>query len=335
MSDPSTVFSDLLAKTPTQPGRAYRLFAGPDGVQLQAFVDGISRMPGLSIRIAKPLVKETLNLPKMRGAEFKEEPYRAAQDSHGIAYELTAAQKAYVDVFVELASRLIIEATSAGTGTEAILRIAKRIAAWARFFDSRGENGLGRSAQLGLLGELLCLHKLGNLIGFQRSIGSWTGPKGTIHDFQNESGALEVKLTTSHAPERLRISSERQLDESSHAWLGMFAVLAQEASDGPTGLSDLVDHIRTEISELDPASSGLFEELLIESGYADADREHYGVRLIIHAQHFLQVDGDFPRILPSELRPGVFDVGYDVAWSSLLPYSVTDDLVRRVLGVTD
>lgn len=335
MSDPSAVFSDLLAKTPTRSGRAYRLFAGPDGVQLQAFVDGISRMPGISIRIAKPLVKESLNLPKMRGAAFREEPYRAAQDSYGTAYELMAAQKAYVDVFVELASRLIIEVTSASTGTEAIRRIAKRIAAWTRFFDSRGENGLSRSAQLGLIGELLCVQKLGKLIGFQRSIGSWTGPKGSVHDFQNECGALEVKLTTSHAPERLRITSERQLDEASHPWLGMFAVLAQEASDGPAGLSDLVDNIRTEIAEVDPASLGLFEELLIQSGYADADREHNGVRLIVHEQHFLQVHGDFPRIRSNELRPGVFDVAYDLAWSSLLPYCVTDDLVRRVLGVTD
>ena len=154
----------------------------------------------------------------------------------------------------------------------------------------------------------------------------------TAHDFQNQNGAVEAKLTTSNAPERLRITSERQLDESVVPWLALFGVIAQEAESGPVSVSTLVDQLRAAVQACLPSTMVLFEERLTDSGYSDTDRNHYHVKLFVHADSFFHVTGDFPRIRHDDIRSGVFNVGYDVPWSAVVPYRISNDDVRRVFG---
>jgi hypothetical protein len=335
VSKPETVFSELVTATPAKPGRGYRAFYGPPGLGIRAFIDGESRLPGLTLKVTRDCIPPGMQLPRIRGAQITVAHGNGEGRTAEVIYELSAAERAFSDVFIELAARLITDATSEATAGAALLRVARRVASWARFFDARGSEGLGRSAQLGLLGELLCLERLGALLSPQWAVNAWTGPTGTPHDFQAPGGAVEVKLTTSASPERFRITSERQLDDSMVPWLGLYAITAQEAAAGSVGLANVVDRIRATLERDAPGAVALFEERLMEIGYSDADRPRYAVRVTTRSAEFLHVHDAFPRVLPAELRPSVFAVSYDIPWSAIAPYRVSESEVRRVFLVAD
>ncbi len=237
---------------------------------------------------------------------------------------MVPADESTIDVFVELAAQLIEAVSSEPTPETGLLRLSRSMSAWARFFSARGTDGLSRSEELGLIGELLCLEMLGTYIGLQAAVEAWSGPAGAPHDFQGPWGAVEAKLTTSASPERFRITSERQLDETSVNALFLYSVVAQEAASAPTSLAGLVDLLRERIDRSAPASRARFDECLTEVGYADADRSRYHIRLSIHHAALLRVHEDFPRIRHDELRSGVFAVTYEIPWASVAPYRVRE-----------
>lgn len=334
MNDPEGVYEELLSTAPSQEGRAYRAFYGPVGLDLRAFVDGSSRLPGMSFKVAKSDVPAGMQLPKLQGASVTIVHGDADARPQSITFELCAQSAAFKTVFVELAARLIRDVCTETTASLGILAVARRLSIWARFFDARENDGLSRSRQLGLLGELLCLQRLFETLDPHQSVAAWTGPNGTPHDFQTSSGALEAKLSTTSAPERVRISSERQLDDSSVPWLGLFVVLAQETTSGDTGVPHSVDRIRAALTAAAPTAIALFEERLLAAGYVDSDRAEYSVRVVVRSSEFLHVRGDFPRVRPAELRSGVFSVSYEIPWSAIAPYRVDDNEIARIFRAT-
>ena len=332
MTDPRRVFTELRQVTPVKDGRAYRSFAAPQGIQLRAFVDGTTRLPGIRIACPSAAVPPGWAIPKISGATFSVVPMQPG-DGYGVAsYELSAADERYSPVFIELASSLVERAGREKTATSTLILMARWLATWARFFNSRGEAALGRSAQLGLIGELLCLEELGRLLGLHNAVPAWTGPHGSAHDFQFAAGSIEVKLTTSSSPERLHITSARQLNDAVVPWLGLFAVLCQESASGDAGLPLLVDRVRQAVLDQAPGLTDLFEERLAEAGYSDVDREQYSTRVAVLRHEFLHVSETFPRIRPDELRSGVSDVTYNIAWSAIMPYRVHSNAIREALS---
>ncbi|MCC6929813.1 MAG: PD-(D/E)XK motif protein [Gemmatimonadaceae bacterium] len=331
MSATSTVYEELRSSAPLSPGIAYRAFYGPPNLGIRAFVDGETRIPGFALRTTRSCVPHGMSLPKVRGIEIAA-THGSGEGMHAeVIYEIRASAKVFADVFVELAAKLLDDCIVAPTAPMALLEVSRRVAAWARFFDARGDEGLGRSGQLGLIGELLCIERLSSLAGAESALRAWTGPSGTPHDFQTDQGAVEAKLSTSSAPERFRITSERQLDESVVPWLGLFAVTAQEVRAGGEGLEAVVDRVRRLVQSEAPGSLSLLEQGLIDSGYSDSDRVRYAVRIKVRETEFLHVRDDFPRIRPSELRANVFSVSYDISWGAIVQYQTPDADVRRFL----
>ena len=320
MTDPQLIYNELLSSARSAPGHAYRQFPAPPDMVLRAFVDGVSRLPGLSLQAQAESVPTSMQLPKMKGAETSIRSYGQAE-SRQVVYTITASDSAYATVFIELASNLIVEISRMTSARDALLGVARRLDAWARFFDSRTREGLGRSEQLGLIGELTCLQRLAQQVGLSRAVRSWTGPDGSTHDFQTPRGAIEVKLSTTSAPERFRISSERQLDESIVPMLLLCAISAQEQPAG-TGLSDLVDTIRGNVERDAPADLDLLDERLLQAGYSALDRPRYTVRVSVRDIDFAVVREAFPRITPDDIRSGVFSVSYEIPRSAIIPYAV-------------
>lgn len=331
MSVTATVYEELRVSAPQAPGRAYRAFYGPRDLGVRAYIDGESRIPGFSLKTTRSCVPQGMNFPKIRGTEIFISQGSGEGPHAEVIYEVQASEPLFADVFIELAARLLDDCISAASAPAALLEVSRRVAAWARFFDARGMEGLDRSRQLGLIGELLCLERLATMVGTDRALRSWTGPSGTPHDFQGEGGAVEVKLSTTSAPERFRISSERQLDDSVVPWLGLFAVLAQEVRAGGETLDTLVDRVRQRVQSEAPGAMPVLEQGLLDSGYADSDRSLYSCRVKVRESEFLHVCGDFPRIRPSELRLNVFSVSYEIPWGAIVPFRVPDADVRRSL----
>lgn len=319
MTLPAGIYAELLNSAPQSTGRAFRRFDAPEGMVVAAFVDGSSRLPGVSLSVRRDLIPASFQLPRMQGATLTVGV--DASPSHvGVTYDLSAAHTRFVDVFVDLAARLIVAVQAEETASKALRTIERLLASWARFFDARGSDGLGRAAQLGLIGELLCFQQIARLTTFGAATEAWVGAAGGPHDFAGLGGAIECKLSTSSQPERFRISSERQLDDSVVPCLLLFTVLAQEVASGDVTLPQLVDDLRRGIVDSAPAAEPLFEERLTSTGYTDADRAAYQVRLTIRQTAFLRVSGPFPRIVPADLRPGVFAVSYDIPWTAVAPF---------------
>lgn len=321
MSHASAIYEQLRQMAPSRPGRAFREFDAPAGLSIRAFVDGISRAPGVVFSTTRRHVPKNIQFPRFRGASIH--VLRAPNGREDeVAYEVVPTDKSTEDVFVELAAQLVEAVGNEASAEGGILRLARSMAAWARFFSARGVDGLSRSEELGLIGELLCLDALGGYLGYQAAVDSWTGPGGAPHDFQGRWGAVEAKLTTSVNPERFRITSARQLDESAVSALYLYGIVAQEAESAPLSLMGLITSLRDKIDAAAPAARERFDDALAEVGFADSDSSKYQIRISVHQTAFLRVHDDFPRIRVDELRSGVFAVNYEIPWASIAPYRV-------------
>ncbi len=89
-----------------------------------------------------------------------------------------------------------------------------RLGRWMRLLQ-REAQGLSGERQRGLYAELWFIRdRLRHAVGLEEAIQAWQGPSGAAHDFQMAAGSVEVKSTATNQPQVVRISSERQLDET-------------------------------------------------------------------------------------------------------------------------
>lgn len=333
MTHPAEVIGSLLHSAPEQEGEAFRSFRSPPGMAIRAYVDGITRLPGIAIRVNQEEVPRGISFPRIRGAEIL--IAGALGESPSVTYRIQPASNAHLPVFVELAGGLIEEVEKASSAKQALLTVARRLAAWARFFDARGDSALGRGKQLGLMGELLCLDVLGHGAGLGNAVRAWRGPEGATHDFQTATGSIEVKITTSSAPERFRVSSERQLDESHVPRLVLCAITAQELPAGDTSIATLVARLRVRLDAEAPAERALFDERLVSVGYCDQDRPEYDVRIAVLHIDFARIDDGFPCIRPVDLRQGISGVSYDISRAAILPFVIPATSVHEIIHAAD
>jgi hypothetical protein len=329
MTAPAEIYVQLRATAPMEPGRAFRAFPAPVGLDVRVFVEGDTRLPGVELECSSAEMPASFQLPKMGGAVVQRVPV-AARSSVVIAVK--AADESYSEVFIELASRLVEDLVAAGSANAALRVFARRLGAWARFFASRSENGFGRAEEIGLIGELLCLEALGREVGLARAVGAWLGPTGVLYDFVAPRGALEAKATTSSAPPRLQISSARQLDDSVVPALFMCGALLQEVPQGEVSLPVLVARLVESLVATAPGAVPVFEERLTESGYLRSGREREWLRVVVRELGFFRVSDDFPRICPKDLRPGVDDVRYAIPWSLLAGFQVSVNAVGELFN---
>ncbi len=316
MISPSKVYRELLAAAPHAPGRALRAFSAADGVILRAWVDGITRLPGLTVvmRGATPIG----TVPPVRGFEIA--PVVDEGGGSG-EIEIRCSGNPYVEVFVELASRLVERARSESTGELAQRQILHQLNLWARFFESASTAGMSRQTQLGLIGELLCLQDLAQDIGYPRAVDAWCGPYGAAHDFQWMGRSVEAKLTTSDSPETITISSERQLEAPADTVLILFVALALETKSAGISVTELVAAVSERISA-HAESHAAFHDALTAVGYLDERSVQETVRVSVRQTAMLEVSEDFPKITSRNLMQGVYDVRYCLPWSALAGFRI-------------
>jgi hypothetical protein len=110
--------------------------------------------------------------------------------------------------------------------------------------------------------------------------------------------------------------------------LGLYE-LTEDAQNGMT-LAEQVETTRRYIAEEAPEALPRFDDLLMQAGYIDAQAELYTVRHALRSTRFFRVEDDFPRLTPSNVRPGVVDVTYVIDLALAGPFEVPeDDLVVR------
>lgn len=236
------------------------------------------------------------------------------------------------DVFTALAEDLAKKAVG-GTEADAARRVIAALARWQRFLASMGRS-LSDDARRGLWGELKVLEDLlFPDLGIETSIDAWKGPFGVPQDFQLSTVALEVKTRAAKSPAVVRISSERQLHPEPWENLFLIQVAVDEQDGAGETLPERISKLRASLRG--HAAAELFEDVLLEAGWLDAEEEKHRSRgFIVREVEMYRVECDFPRLTPSLLPQGIGGVVYDLSLDSVAGFRVSRKIVEDVLKQT-
>ncbi|MET8909194.1 PD-(D/E)XK motif protein [Micromonospora sp. NPDC004551] len=281
----------------------------------------------VSATAAEELLRQHPVLPRTKGLSLQLAP--TSDGSNELQVVLTAKERR--EVFNPLITD-IAAAAAAQDGPEGAVRAAiERFEHWRRLLQSIGDSGLGAEARRGLFGELIILRdQVLPVAGAVAAVSAWRGPTGSDQDFQLSTCAVEVKTGAGMNPRSIAIASERQLDDTVAGQLLLAHLSVDERQGGPgKSLNDVVEDL---LGDLGTGQAGSdFSDLLVCAGYLSEHRHLYDEpRYSILRTDFWHVTGEFPRIVESDLRPGVGSCSYRISLVGLDKYGVT---AERVAGI--
>lgn len=165
------------------------------------------------------------------------------------------------------------------------------------------------------------------------AIVGWQGPLGSTHDFDFGGRCVEVKSWATPLRPAFSVANLFQLDETRVDLLLLFHVVLDPTggTDGET-LPELIDRIRTHTGGEDPAALGRLDELLIRTGYLDAQAALYANRRFRVARTgWFRVAGDFPRIRPVDVRNGVVSATCQISLDACAPFALNGQEALQLL----
>jgi hypothetical protein len=144
------------------------------------------------------------------------------------------------------------------------------------------------------------------------------------------AGSVEVKSTATNQPQIVRVSSERQLDETGTPALHLLHVSLDVHRDSGESLPQIVDGLRSAIAG--GTGAALFDDRLLDAGYADLHAPKYAhTGYTVRETNFFELRDGFPRITEHDLPPGVGGVSYSLTVAVCLPFVVDDGVVLESL----
>jgi hypothetical protein len=246
------------------------------------------------------------------------------------------------DVFTALAQDLDDRLALAHGTEQAAAELFGRLRLWQQFLKAWQE-GMGLEVRRGLWGELHFLHShLLPVFGASAAIKGWKAGTAAHQDFQFPHAAVEIKTTAAKQPQSIRITSERQLDETGVGALFLHVVIVDErevlAAAGAPGqsLPALVATLRTSLAD-DAATLALFNDLLFQRGWLNEHAPRYeSHRLTVRNELSHQVQSGFPRLIESNLPVGVGDVNYALALSACVSFAMPlSEMLEKLATISD
>ena len=198
-----------------------------------------------------------------------------------------------------------------------IQELQNRFIQWKELFIMAKGSGLTLEKQIGLFGELYLLKKLILQTGLLAEILSiWTGPETGIRDFEKNNCAIEVKTTHTHNHQKIRISSERQLDTALLQYLFLFHLSIEKRNSDENTLNTIVEEIYSILGH-SKLLGNILKRKLISVGYFDHHQPIYqNMSFLIREEDFYKIENSFPRIEEKDLMKGVGDVKYSIILTS-------------------
>jgi hypothetical protein len=282
----------------------------------------------LALHVGNEVAPRSADLPKTKG--FETRLARSSVEGKA-ALEIRLTDLGASDLFSALAEDVAQVVSAAEDDAAAVSAWLLRLEQWRRLLQRGAAQGLTPEAQRGLYAELWVLRAyLAGQFG-DAAVTAWTGPSHASHDFEFDSGAIEVKATAGKQHQTLRIASERQLDGTGTPALFLFHLSLDVRQGDGESLPEAVESVRTLLA--DGGSLSDFEVRLFDAGYQDIHAPQYqGRAYTVREENFFAVLDGFPRIVESDLRPGVGDLTYSVAVAECKHFAVTADEVLVALG---
>lgn len=275
------------------------------------------------------------DLPAARGVEVSvvDDPAR------GPSLQLALLDDRFAGIYTTLVTDLVAVVAAQPSLEGAVVAFIERLERWQRLLQRAPTDLLTRAAQQGLYGELWFMRErllVGTMTG-RVALTAWTGPSGAPQDYHLGACAIEVKTTGTDEPQRMMINGARQLGTLDDTPLILFhvSVDAREGGNGES-LASMVASIRRALTA-DPAAQDLLDDRLLDVGYLNAHEAAYEkVRYTVRETHAFRVAEAFPRLVETDLPPGVGHVHYAIDVSACMPFVVTRDALDVLLmGVAD
>jgi hypothetical protein len=269
--------------------------------------------------------------PNMQGIRFRS---AVQPDGSNLLLLIELLDPDLADLFTPVVEDLSARVAEAEDERSATLVLAEGLFRWQELFEALRQSGMGTLVRRGLAGELIVMRDM--LLGVlapEAVIACWTGPSKANQDFQRPAVAIEVKVTTGKQPQGFVVANERELDDTATGTL-VVAHCSLDERQGGTGssLNDLVTEVTTALTGHPLALVG-FRERLARVGYLHMDSDFYvEPRYELRSLNLYQVATGFPRIVESDLMPGVGDVRYTVSLAACSQFLVSSDAVSALIA---
>jgi len=230
---------------------------------------------------------------------------------------ISLADNSLSSIFAVLSEDLFNYVSSITQEDKLILSLQNRFLKWKELFVLANSPGLSQEKQVGLFGELYLLKKFFlQTKQIEKSLDLWVGPDAGIRDFEKNNSAIEVKTTQSHNHQKIRISSERQLDTTLLDNLFLFHLSLEKRNGSEYSLNTIIDELYSIIGD-NKLFSNILRHKLISVGYFKHHKSNYNdISYLIRSEDFYLVSGNFPRIEENNLLKGVGDVHYSIVLTS-------------------
>ena len=286
---------------------------------------GPAGQPQLACRLPEEtILPDPEDIPRLKAVEV-----RLVRLSPWCWCVIELQDRAFEDIF-EALCRAVVRATREVQSVDGVIPVMLRhIGRWQRMLSRAATLGrLSLQEQVGLIGELLYLRDQA-LPAFSASdaIASWVAPQDHPQDFMLPSGkVLEVKCRQASTPNMVHISSQWQLHQDALPLHLVVFTLGSVGHGEGFSLHSLVQGLRRQLDDDMPALDE-FEVALVARGYLD-DPEEYDKRWwTTNNVRCFNVQGEFPRLEPGDLPPGIVEAGYTISLPACEPWEEEMDSI--------
>ena len=240
------------------------------------------------------------------------------------------------DIFRTISSDLIstTDKIPVDQPTMVVNAINVRLKRWQDLLSKKEHRLLSRSEQIGLFGEILFLRDIflpnTELVG---AVESWQGPFGSEQDFGWSHFLFEVKTQLTTSDKKVTISSLEQLDHiSGEIWLVSQTLAADEIGvPEKVSLHGLIEQVKEILSD-DVFAYDRFCLILLEFGYETCPG-YDEISYSLAQRMFFKTDGNFPKLIRSNLPTEIVSSRYVLDVSALLGFEVLErDIIAKVFG---
>lgn len=236
---------------------------------------------------------------------------------------LTLEKQADRDLFEGLCRTLSRALESASDSASSLAIAMIHLRRWKTFMSGKGQHLTGEQVR-GLFAELTFLRELIDHLGAAAAVDAWMGPERSHQDFIFGNTAVEIKSLSGAERSSVRISSEDQLESlNDHLFLRIYRL--SELPDAPSArsLNALVAEVQASLDHAEAVEA--FDSKLVAHSYAPLP-EYDQPRFVVQEISSYRVEGEFPRLVRSDVPVGVCRVKYDLELEHIADFACDEVL---------
>ena len=236
---------------------------------------------------------------------------------------LTLEKQADRDLFEGLCRTLARALESASDSASSLAVSMIHLRRWKTFMSGKGQHLTGEQVR-GLFAELTFLLELVNHLGAAAAVDAWMGPERSHQDFIFGNSAVEIKSLSGAERSSVRISSEDQLESlNDNLFLRIYRLSDLPDASSARSLNALIEEVQATLDSADAVEA--FDGKLVAHSYAPLP-EYDQPALVVQEIQSYRVEGEFPRLVRSQLPVGVGKVKYDIELERIAEFACDEVL---------